>query len=132
MKGKAASRSRRRIVSDGDGPFGGVLTPCDMCLEVGELVTLDGRPPQVLRVGECPQCHGSGHVHIDCEEHEVDEIVRGLPPTRRQIAVRRMVAGVGMCVDCFGVGAVAHVECGADRAPIRYVEAPCPKCKPTN
>ena len=47
-------------MSDGEGPFEGVLTPCDMCLEVGELVTLDGRPPQALRVGECPQCRGSG------------------------------------------------------------------------
>lgn len=89
-------------MSKDDGPFGGVLAPCDMCLEVGELVTLDGRPPQALRVGECPQCHGSGHVHIDCEEHEVDDVVRGLPPTRRQLAVRRMMAGVGMCTDCFG------------------------------
>lgn len=119
-------------MSKDDGPFGGVLTPCDMCLEVGELVTLDGHSPQVLRIGECPQCRGSGHVHIDCEEHEVDDIVRGLPPTRRQVAVRRMVAAVGMCADCFGVGAIAHVECDAGRAPIRYVEAPCPKCTAAN
>jgi hypothetical protein len=116
----------------GNGPFRGVLTPCDMCLEVGELITLDGRPPNVLRIGECPQCHGAGHVRIDCAEHEVEEIVRGLPPTRRQIAVRRMVTGVGMCADCFGVGAVAHIECDEDRAPLTYVEAPCPKCQETD
>lgn len=114
-----------------DASFGGVLTPCDMCLEVGELVTLDGRPPQVLRVGECPQCHGSGHVRIDCAEDEVDDVVRGLPPTRRQLAVRRMVAGVGLCTDCFGVGSVAHVECDSDRSPVTYAEVPCPKCRPT-
>jgi hypothetical protein len=115
-------------VNEKDGPFGGVLTPCDMCLEVGELVTLDGSPPHVLRLGECPQCHGSGHVHIDCEENEVDDVMRGLPPTRRQLAVQRMVAGAGMCVGCFGVGAVGHVEVDADRGPVRYVEAPCPTC----
>lgn len=114
---------------DGVGPFKGVLTPCDMCLEIGELVTLDGRPPGVLRIGECPQCHGAGHVHIDCAENEVDDVVRGLPPTRRQVAVRRMVAGVGMCAACFGVGAVAHVECDGDRAPIRYAEEPCKVCQ---
>jgi hypothetical protein len=127
----ARSGVRWAIVSKDDGPFGGVLAPCDMCLEVGELVTLDGRPPQALRVGECPQCHGSGHVHIDCEEHEVDDVVRGLPPTRRQLAVRRMMAGVGMCTDCFGAGVVAQIECDADRSPIRYAEVPCPTCTAT-
>ena len=96
-----------------------------------EVVGEAGDGAQALRVGECLQCHGSGHVHIDCEEHEVDDVVRGLPPTRRQLAVRRMMAGVGMCTDCFGAGAVAQIECDADRSPIRYAEVPCPTCTTT-
>jgi hypothetical protein len=113
----------------GEGAFRGVLTPCDVCFEVGELVTLQGRPPQVLRVGECPQCHGAGQVHIECAEDEVDAVVRGLPPTRRQVAIRRAFAGVGLCPACFGAGAVASVECDEDQMPIRYAEAPCSKCR---
>ena len=116
-------------------PDGSVTTadgePTAYHVDAAGAVTLDGRPPQRLRVGECPQCHGAGHVRIDCDEDEVDDVVRGLPPTRRQVAVRRMVAGVGMCADCFGVGSVAHVECDADRSPVAYGEVPCPKCRPS-
>jgi hypothetical protein len=112
-----------------EGSFRGVLTPCDVCFEVGELVTLQGRSPRTLRVGECPQCHGAGHVHIECAEDEVDAVVRGLPPSRRQVAVRRAFAGVGLCAACYGAGVVASVECGEDDRPVRYAESPCPDCR---
>jgi hypothetical protein len=114
----------------GDGAFRGVLTPCDACLQVGEFITLGGGPPRTLRFGECTRCKGSGHVHIECAEHEVDAVVRGLPPSRRQIAVRRAVAGVGLCTTCFGAGAVASVECDDEETPLRYTETPCPGCRP--
>ncbi len=113
----------------GDGSFRGVLTPCDVCFEVGELITLQGRPPTALRVGECPQCHGAGHVHIECTEDEVDEVVRGLPPSRRQVAIRRAFAGVGLCAACFGAGVVASVECDEGEMPLAYSETPCPSCR---
>jgi hypothetical protein len=108
----------------GDGPFQGIVTPCDTCLGVGELITLqDG-----LVKASCPRCNGVGHVHIRCAVEEVDEVVRRLPLTRQQLQTHRQLASIGACAGCFGAGVVASVECDADETPIRYVEAPCPAC----
>lgn len=113
----------------GDGSFQGIVTPCQMCLGGGELVTLQGRPDMVLRTGGCPQCDGTGYLRIACDRDEVDDIVRRLPPGRVQVAVRHALADAGLCSVCYGCGVLAAIDCDEDQVPVGYLEAPCPACQ---
>jgi hypothetical protein len=112
----------------GDGAFQGIVMPCQMCIGCGELVTLQ-KDPAVLRMGDCPQCKGTGHIRIRCTRDEVDEVIRGLPPSRLLIAARQALWGVGLCPVCFGGGVLASVQWNEDQIPVRYLEASCPACE---
>lgn len=111
----------------GDGPFRGIVVPCDTCLGTGELVTLHGP----LRRGTCTDCEGRGHVRIACEPEEVERIVARLPPDRMHRQVDRALADAGLCTACFGAGAVASIDCDENDVPIRYADVPCPICSPS-
>lgn len=115
--------------TSGDGPFRGIVMPCQMCLGGGELVTLQGRPDMLLLTGDCPHCDGTGQLRIRCDRDEADDVIRRLPPSRVRLAVNHALAEAGLCAVCFGSGVLAAVECDDDQAPVRYLEAPCPACQ---
>jgi hypothetical protein len=108
----------------GEGPFRGIVMPCDTCLGAGELITLHGP----ARRGNCTDCQGSGHVRIECRPEEVESVVARLPPNRARRQVHRALADAGLCVACFGAGVVASVDCDENEVPVRYLDAPCPMC----
>jgi hypothetical protein len=108
----------------GEGPFRGIVMPCDTCLGTGELISLHGPP----RRGTCTDCNGSGHVRIECRAEEVESVVARLPPNRMRRQVHRALSEAGVCVACFGAGVVASIDCDENDLPIGYVDAPCPKC----
>ncbi|MCO6007075.1 hypothetical protein NE236_19005 [Actinoallomurus purpureus] len=111
--------------SIGEGPFRGIVVPCDTCLSHGDRVRLSASG---VVWETCPDCSGSGHVHIRCAEDEVEEVMRRLPLTREQLQVRQALITAGLCVACYGAGVLASVDCTEDGKPVRYVEAPCPVC----